>query len=292
MELLKSLVAEGDPVPVPGAVPEEKGVVQRIVAAAGGRCDELGRAARSRTGCPAGQETVVVGGDLARSASPPPLGRPSRSIALPTRAATARAATGTFAFSRHLNVPLLGKQCDRDGECGLSIPVHAVREEIGTVLADAESAGCSRRRVPERKRHEARSLPFYFFLYGGQQRDFLKICEICRSRGHPSMCSSWMSRGNSLLVTRSWIFAPADFNHRRCLDFSRQVERDLAGRHFDAVIGFSKMSGLDVYYAADTCYREKALSGRPFIYRLSNRFRLCRHGACGLRSGGKEPKSC
>ena len=42
---------------------------------------------------------------------------------------------------------------------------------------------------------------------------------------------------------------------------------------FDAVIGFSKMPGLDIYYAADTCYLEKVMTTRPAIYRLSGRFR-------------------
>jgi hypothetical protein len=35
-------------------------------------------------------------------------------------------------------------------------------------------------------------------------------------------------------------------------------EADLAGDPVDRVVGFNKMPGLDVYYAADGCYEDKA----------------------------------
>lgn len=115
---------------------------------------------------------------------------------------------------------------------------------------------------------------FHYFPFGGQQRDFLKIAQICRARGHAIHVFVMDLEGE----------LPADFevtqvpargcsNHRRCRDFSRRVERLLCAHEFDAVIGFNKMPGLDVYYAADTCYLEKVLSGRSLLYRLSGRFR-------------------
>jgi UDP-glucose:(heptosyl)LPS alpha-1,3-glucosyltransferase len=115
---------------------------------------------------------------------------------------------------------------------------------------------------------------FYFFPYGGQQRDFLKIAEICRSRGHSIHVFVMDVQGELPPGDEVVHLSPKGFsNHRRCRDFARQVGERLTGRRFDAVIGFSKMPGLDVYYAADTCYREKVLASRPFIYRLSDRFR-------------------
>jgi hypothetical protein len=51
-------------------------------------------------------------------------------------------------------------------------------------------------------------------------------------------------------------------------------QRDLAsasGRR--AWIGFNKMPGLDVYFAADPCYEEKAQTLRNPLYRLSGRYR-------------------
>lgn len=115
---------------------------------------------------------------------------------------------------------------------------------------------------------------FYFFPYGGQQRDFLKIADICRSRGHSIHVFVMDVQGEFPPEYEVVHLRPRGFsNHRRCLDFARQVGKELKTRRFDAVIGFSKMPGLDIYYAADTCYREKVLATRPFLYRLGDRFR-------------------
>jgi UDP-glucose:(heptosyl)LPS alpha-1,3-glucosyltransferase len=115
---------------------------------------------------------------------------------------------------------------------------------------------------------------FYFFPFGGQQRDFLKIAEICRRRGHSIHVFVMDVQGEFPPEYEVIHLRPRGFsNHRRCRDFARQVGNQLEGRRFDAVIGFSKMPGLDVYYAADTCYLEKVLTTRPFIYRLGDRFR-------------------
>ncbi|MCM2264963.1 MAG: glycosyltransferase family 4 protein, partial [Desulfuromonadales bacterium] len=115
---------------------------------------------------------------------------------------------------------------------------------------------------------------FYFFPYGGQQRDFLRIAEICQNRGHSIHVFVMDLQGDFPPGFNVIHLQPRGFsNHSRCLDFSRLVGEQLAARRFDAVIGFSKMPGLDVYYAADTCYLEKVLTTRPFVYRLSGRFR-------------------
>lgn len=115
---------------------------------------------------------------------------------------------------------------------------------------------------------------FYFFPYGGQQRDFLKIAEICQNRGHSIHVFVMDVQGEFPPGYEVIHLRPRGFsNHRRCRDFAQQVGRQVENRRFDAVIGFSKMPGLDVYYAADTCYREKVLATRPYIYRLGDRFR-------------------
>jgi UDP-glucose:(heptosyl)LPS alpha-1,3-glucosyltransferase len=115
---------------------------------------------------------------------------------------------------------------------------------------------------------------FYFFPYGGQQRDFLKIAEICRKRGHSIHVFVMDLQGELPSGYELIHLQPRGFsNHSRCRDFARQVGEQQAVRQFDVVIGFSKMPGLDVYYAADTCYLEKALANRPFFYRLSGRYR-------------------
>lgn len=115
---------------------------------------------------------------------------------------------------------------------------------------------------------------FYYFPYGGQQRDFLKIAQICARRGH-SIDVFVMDLAGELPPDFHVTVVPGDgyANHRRCLNFSRKVGALVSGGQFDAVIGFSKIAGLDVYYAADPCYREKVQSRRSFWSRLGGRYR-------------------
>jgi UDP-glucose:(heptosyl)LPS alpha-1,3-glucosyltransferase len=117
---------------------------------------------------------------------------------------------------------------------------------------------------------------FKYFPYGGLQRDFLRIAQECQRRG-----------GSITVYTLSWEGpVPEGFdvrivpvralnNHRRVKKFSDYVRSSIV-RHQSSmiVVGFNKMPGLDVYYAADACYKEKSLTQRGWFYRLGARYRL------------------
>jgi UDP-glucose:(heptosyl)LPS alpha-1,3-glucosyltransferase len=45
----------------------------------------------------------------------------------------------------------------------------------------------------------------------------------------------------------------------------------------DAVVGFNKMPGLDIYYCADPCFEHKSRHLRPWWYRLTPRYRHFSH---------------
>lgn len=47
-------------------------------------------------------------------------------------------------------------------------------------------------------------------------------------------------------------------NHRRNTKFYHWLQADMQQQPVARVIGFNKMPGLDVYYAADGCYEDKA----------------------------------
>ena len=115
---------------------------------------------------------------------------------------------------------------------------------------------------------------YKYFPYGGLQRDFIRIAQACQSRGY----------GIRVYVLEWQGDIPADFevvrvpvtamtNPRRYARFSAWVAADLAARPVARVIGFNKMPGLDVYYAADPCFEEKARTLRNPFYRLSGRYR-------------------
>ena len=115
----------------------------------------------------------------------------------------------------------------------------------------------------------------YYFPFGGLQRDFLRIAMVCQSRGHSIDVYTMHWEGDRPEGFAINIVKPLGLtNHARSRDFARQVMAQLAVSKCDLIVGFSRMPGLDVYYAADSCYREKVLSNRPLLSRFGGRFRI------------------
>ena len=115
---------------------------------------------------------------------------------------------------------------------------------------------------------------YKYFPHGGLQRDFMRIALACQQRGHAIRVYTLEWRGN---VPEGFevIVVPvrAITNARRYARFADWVQRDLAQRPAERVVGFNKMPGLDVYFAADPCYEDKARTLRNPFYRLSGRYR-------------------
>jgi UDP-glucose:(heptosyl)LPS alpha-1,3-glucosyltransferase len=113
---------------------------------------------------------------------------------------------------------------------------------------------------------------FKYFPFGGLQRDFLSIAKECVSRGHEVdvFTMAWEGeREPELSITL--LPSTANQNHSRIKQFTEAVTPYI--QQHDLVVGFNKMAGLDVYYAADTCYQAKARAQRSFWYRLTPRYR-------------------
>lgn len=115
---------------------------------------------------------------------------------------------------------------------------------------------------------------YKYFPYGGLQRDFLRIAQICQQRGHQIRVYTLIWEGD-IPDGFDVIVAPvkAFSNHRRNEKFTAWVKKDLARRPVDRLIGFNKMPGLDVYYAADPCFEDKAQTLRNPLYRLWGRYK-------------------
>ncbi|WP_312234294.1 glycosyltransferase family 4 protein, partial [Stutzerimonas nitrititolerans] len=115
---------------------------------------------------------------------------------------------------------------------------------------------------------------YKYFPFGGLQRDFMRIALECQRRGHSIRVYAMIWEGE---VPDGFevLIAPvkALFNHTRNERFTAWVERDLAARPVDRVVGFNKMPGLDVYYAADPCFEDKAQTLRNPIYRRWGRYK-------------------
>lgn len=116
---------------------------------------------------------------------------------------------------------------------------------------------------------------FKYFPYGGLQRDFVRIAQECQRRG-----------GSIVVYTLSWegpipegfdvriVPVRALSNHCRVKKYVQWVSKDLQESPDVIRVGFNKMPKIDVYYAADICFKEKSLTQRGWLYRLGARYRL------------------
>lgn len=115
---------------------------------------------------------------------------------------------------------------------------------------------------------------YKYFPYGGLQRDFLQIALECQQRGHAIRVYTpvWEGEVPAGFDVR---VAPikALFNHRRNEKFSAWLRAELARDPVDRLVGFNKMPGLDVYYAADGCFEDKAQTLRRPIYKRWGRYK-------------------
>lgn len=117
-------------------------------------------------------------------------------------------------------------------------------------------------------------LLYKYFPYGGLQRDFIRMTRECQRRGHQVRVYTLTWDGDmpdDIDVTV--VPVSAMFNHVKYQKYTDWVQNALAVDPVDCVVGFNKMPGLDIYYAADSCYEEKARSQRPWPYRLLPRYR-------------------
>jgi UDP-glucose:(heptosyl)LPS alpha-1,3-glucosyltransferase len=115
---------------------------------------------------------------------------------------------------------------------------------------------------------------YKYFPFGGLQRDFMRIARVCQERGHHIRVYTLIWEGDvpeGFEVLMVPVIALS--NHRRNEKFTAWVQNDLAARPVDRVVGFNKMPGLDVYYAADPCFEDKAQTLRHPLYRYWARYR-------------------
>jgi UDP-glucose:(heptosyl)LPS alpha-1,3-glucosyltransferase len=114
---------------------------------------------------------------------------------------------------------------------------------------------------------------FKYFPFGGQQRNFLKIAKTCISRGHQVdvYVTSWQ---NDVPEGLNVVILPVNgvTNHKRRESLAQKFNHVLSNTPYDAAVGFIKMPGLDVYYAADPCYAAKAQE-KSIFYRLTGHCR-------------------
>tara|TARA_X000000368_G_scaffold54958_1_gene39032 strand:- start:1977 stop:3089 length:1113 start_codon:yes stop_codon:yes gene_type:complete len=116
-------------------------------------------------------------------------------------------------------------------------------------------------------------LLYRYFPYGGLQKDFLEVAKELQSR-----------EIKFKVFTRKWEGAvPEGFhleeigergfsNFSKNKNFVKDSFAALKEYDPDLVFGFNKMPGLDLYFAADTCFKKQALNKNPLI-KFTRRFK-------------------
>lgn len=115
---------------------------------------------------------------------------------------------------------------------------------------------------------------FRYFPYGGMQANFLRISKACLARGHrvDVYTLDWQGeRPDGLNI--HIIKTTKRQNIRRYEEFAGKVDKILRAQNYDLIVGFNRMPGLDLYYAADPCFVERVRKTRPWYYRFSARYR-------------------
>ena len=108
---------------------------------------------------------------------------------------------------------------------------------------------------------------FKYSPYDGLSRDLRRVVVECQSRGHEAevFVSTWEGDqpiGIEITHLGKWGDKFVQ-NHFKDTLYFRRLRHQLKTRSFDAVIGFNRMPGLDIYYGADFCYIERVRKERP-----------------------------
>ncbi len=115
---------------------------------------------------------------------------------------------------------------------------------------------------------------FKYFPFGGLQRDMLQIAGTCLARGHEIHIYTLSWEGERpegmtvhVLPIKRWS------NHEKYRVFRESLEPLFEQQGIDRVVGFNKMPGLDYYYAADPCLKDKLIRERTPLVRMLPRYR-------------------
>lgn len=117
---------------------------------------------------------------------------------------------------------------------------------------------------------------FRYFPHGGMQRDLVATARALLARGHEVrvFCHT-VGEAPPADVSVEVLPVAGRSNHARARAFAAALRARLADSPADVVVGFDKMPGLDLYFAADPCYVERTMR-RPWPYRLTSRYRTFR----------------
>ena len=115
---------------------------------------------------------------------------------------------------------------------------------------------------------------YKYFPYGGLQRDLLRIAQVCHESGASIRVYAFDWQGDlpewielCLVPKKGWT------SQGKNRQFTQWVMEHRNTHPVDLLVGFNKMPGLDVYYAADGCYESRVTELYGDFYRLGGRYK-------------------
>ena len=113
-----------------------------------------------------------------------------------------------------------------------------------------------------------------WFPFGGMQRAMLRIAQACVAAGHQVDVYTGEWRGERPEGIGVYELDTRAASNHASNDLLGSAFADaVKGMGYDCRVGFTKIPGLDVYYAADPCYAARAAETKPFYYRWWTRYR-------------------
>jgi UDP-glucose:(heptosyl)LPS alpha-1,3-glucosyltransferase len=118
-------------------------------------------------------------------------------------------------------------------------------------------------------------LVYHYSPHGGLQRDIRLLAAELVHLGHQCRvyCSAWLGAALADGVEVRRVPGSGCSSRLRQQRFLTWVHNDLASDPVDGVIGFNRMPGLDIYFAADDCYLESMQPQRGGFFGRSAAFR-------------------
>ena len=118
---------------------------------------------------------------------------------------------------------------------------------------------------------------FKYFPYGGLQRDMYSATEIAIARGHEvDIYTMHWEGGFPEGATVKIVSVSGLTNHGRAMLFGSKLKKIFDENSYDRIVGFNKISGLDIYFTGENCFaqhlEDKAI---PIMRYLPRYFTFC-----------------
>jgi len=116
---------------------------------------------------------------------------------------------------------------------------------------------------------------FNYFPFGGLERNFLGISQECIQHGHAIDVYTINWEGEYPPdININIISVQGLTNHSRAASFAKRLAGIIDDPKYDLTVGFNKIPGVDLYYAADVCYVLDIARRRTSLSKLTPRYHI------------------